>query len=158
MKFPNKTPLFCEIWWAWGIKNVISMIEILSMLRLIIHKTENMKWKYLLLVNVFIDFSETCREFILFWLFMWAVCLLQMGYGSRALSLLKQYYKGEVVSLSETADAEPQTSVVDDQVHRNTGVVFIYQTAGLVNRCNCYCKSCVLPVNWHPHPLWFISL
>lgn len=46
-----------------------------------------------------------------------------MGYGSRALSLLKQYYKGEVVSLSETADTEPQTSVVDDQVHRNTGVV-----------------------------------
>lgn len=38
-----------------------------------------------------------------------------MGYGSRALSLLKQYYKGEVVSLSETVDSEPQTNVVDDQ-------------------------------------------
>ncbi|XP_061182821.1 RNA cytidine acetyltransferase-like [Saccostrea echinata] len=38
-----------------------------------------------------------------------------MGYGSRALSLLKQYYKGEVVSLSESVDTEPQTNVIDDQ-------------------------------------------
>ncbi|XP_062579158.1 RNA cytidine acetyltransferase-like [Saccostrea cucullata] len=38
-----------------------------------------------------------------------------MGYGSRALSLLKQYYKGEVVSLSESVDTEPETNVVDDQ-------------------------------------------
>lgn len=43
-----------------------------------------------------------------------------MGYGSRALSLLKQYYKGEVVSLSETVDSEPQTNVVDDQVTYKT--------------------------------------
>ncbi|XP_062604451.1 RNA cytidine acetyltransferase-like, partial [Saccostrea cucullata] len=38
-----------------------------------------------------------------------------MGYGSRALSLLKQYYKGEVVSLSESVDTEPETNVIDDQ-------------------------------------------
>lgn len=43
-----------------------------------------------------------------------------MGYGSRALSLLKQYYKGEVVSLSETVDSEPHTNVVDDQVTYRT--------------------------------------
>lgn len=47
-------------------------------------------------------------------------CIEQMGYGSRALSLLKQYYRGEVVSLSETVDSEPQTNVVDDQVTYKT--------------------------------------
>lgn len=47
----------------------------------------------------------------------------QMGYGSRALSLLKQYYKGEVVSLSETVDSEPQTNVIDDQVTYRTPTV-----------------------------------
>lgn len=47
-------------------------------------------------------------------------CIEQMGYGSRALSLLKQYYRGEVVSLSETVDSEPQTNVVDGQVTYKT--------------------------------------
>lgn len=54
-----------------------------------------------------------------------------MGYGSRALSLLKQYYKGEVVSLSETVDSEPQTNVVDDQVTYNTLL---------------YCKLNIIPI------------
>lgn len=53
-----------------------------------------------------------------------------MGYGSRALSLLKQYYKGEVVSLSETVDSEPHTNVVDDQV--------TYKTL--------YCKLNIIPI------------
>ncbi|XP_063401576.1 RNA cytidine acetyltransferase-like [Mytilus trossulus] len=38
-----------------------------------------------------------------------------MGYGTRAMNLLQQYYKGEMISLSETKDIEDNVTPVDEQ-------------------------------------------
>ena len=42
--------------------------------------------------------------------------ILQMGYGSRALDLLQQYYEGKMISLSETKDIEDNITPVEEQV------------------------------------------
>lgn len=39
-----------------------------------------------------------------------------MGYGTRAMNLLQQYYKGEMISLSETKDIDDNVTPVDEQV------------------------------------------
>jgi hypothetical protein len=39
-----------------------------------------------------------------------------MGYGSRALDLLQQYYEGKMISLSETKDIEDNITPVEEQV------------------------------------------
>ncbi|XP_076114822.1 RNA cytidine acetyltransferase-like [Mytilus galloprovincialis] len=38
-----------------------------------------------------------------------------MGYGTRAMNLLQQYYKGEMISLSETKDIDDNVTPVDEQ-------------------------------------------
>ena len=39
-----------------------------------------------------------------------------MGYGTRALHLLQQYYEGRVPSLEESTQEDDQASRVEDQV------------------------------------------
>lgn len=66
------------------------------------------------------------------------LCSFQMGYGSRALQLLEQYYEGKIACVSEDAMEEDETNanngghIVDDEVSHRYVYYLPYDHFGLV--------------------------